>query len=186
MMANLSKIQIAVLTLIVLSACACKDKTSDPIGERPVVNFEIDRQAVWHEGYDLIAYAHGCPGITDPDSAGIYIIKPDGTDKRYFYHGSFFISGLDWSPDGRWIIVDDYRNLVKISYPDGNADTLISGDRNFFPVWSPSGQNIAYAKHVGDDSGIYICDEIGNGSRLIIRYGFAADWPYQVRIPYCL
>jgi len=179
MIANLSKIQIAVLIFIVISACGCKDKVSGPIGERPVVNFEIDRQAVWHEGYNLIAYAHGCPGLTDPDSAGIYIINPDGSGKRLFYRGSFFISGLDWSPDGRWIIVDDYRRLVKISFPDGVADTLISGDRNFFPVWSPDGQNITYTKHVGDDSGVYICDSNGNNSRLIIRYGHAVDWPFQ-------
>ena len=167
------------IILIIAAFCvnpACGEKSTEP--EPFPRTLMLDYGAVWSEAHDLIAYFHNrIPESDDPDSSGIYVIRPDGTEKRLIYK-SIFIFGLDWSNDGNWIITDSGNMLVKISYPGEVADTLTGTGKYFFPVWSPNGQNILYMIHAGDDRGVYLIDSNGNNNRLVIPYGMNADWPY--------
>ena len=173
------------ITLIIATFCvnpACGEKSTDP--EPFPRTLILDYGAVWSGAHDLIAYIHDhIPGSDDPDSAGIYIIRPDGTGKRLIYQG-YFMFGIDWSNDGTWIIADSNNRLVKISYPDGAADTLTGSGKYYWPVWSPDGQNILYSIHAGDNAGIYIADNNGGNGRQILAYCKAADWPYPDSLIY--
>lgn len=174
--ASIIRVILSIIFIININS-ACENTSSDPGGDK-FFGEAIDYGAVWNGTHNLIAYAHGNLGITDPDSMGIYIINPGGTDKRFLYH-SLYISGIDWSSDGNWIIAGANYYLVKISFSDGSADTILPRDQNFFPVWSPGDQHIAYMKHMGDDRGIHIVNSDGTNNHLIVRYGEAVDWPYQ-------
>ncbi|UCE65260.1 MAG: PD40 domain-containing protein [Candidatus Zixiibacteriota bacterium] len=173
------------ITLIIAALCvspACGEKSTDP--EPFPTILRLDYGAVWSGAHDLIAYIHEhIPGSDDPDSAGIYIIRPDGTGKRMIYQG-IYIFGIDWSDDGNWIIADSNDRLVKISYPDGTADTLTGSGQYYWPVWSPDGQNILYMIHAGDDAGVYIADSNGENNMQILAHCKSAVWPYPDSILY--
>jgi len=164
---------------------ACGDGTSEP--ERPLGPSIWSYNPVWSEANDLIAFVHlNAPGRDHPDSSGIYTIKPDGTDRRILYPNelSWTTFGLDWSPDGQWLIASIGQDIVKISYPDGEADTLTDEGDLFSPAWSPDGQYIAYESHVRDSSGIYIMQTDGYNKRYILQHGWHVDWPYSDSIIY--
>ncbi|UCE65259.1 MAG: PD40 domain-containing protein [Candidatus Zixiibacteriota bacterium] len=173
------------ITLMIAMLCvnpACGEKSTDP--EPFPRTLILDYGAVWSGAHDLIAYIHEhIPGSDDPDSAGIYIIRPDGAGKRMIYQG-IFIFGIDWSDDGQMIIANSNYMLVKISYPDGAADTLTGSGQYYGPVWSPDGEQIAYNRRIGDDRGIRVMGESGNNDRLVIAYGDFVNWPYADSILY--
>ncbi len=160
---------------------ACGDNGSEP-NEFPKT-IALDYHAVWSGQHDLIAYIHDrIPFSDDPDSSGIYIIKPDGTEKRLFYR-SRLTFGIDWTRDGRWIIANSGGRLVKISYPEGQPDTLTPSGKYFDPVWSPDANKIAYSVHAGDSTGIYLLDFVGE-KRLVIPHGKAVDWTFTDSLVY--
>lgn len=162
---------------------ACSDATKPgpiPIPEK----IYVDYLAVWSGTHDLIAYIHyQKPESDDLDSSGIYIIKPDGTEKRLLYR-SDFVMGLDWAQDGQWLVTNDNDMLVIISFPEGEGDTLTESGQYFNPVWSVNGTCIAFAKHWGENRGIYIMNTEATESRKIIRNGMFVDWPYSDSIIY--
>jgi hypothetical protein len=175
-------IALIIASLCVNLACGENDKSTEP--EPFPRTLILDYGAVWSGTHDLIAYIHKyIPFSDDPDSNGIYIISPDGTGKRKIYEGHF-IFGIDWSDDGNWIIADSNNRLVKISFPDGAADTLTGSGKYYWPVWSPDGQNILYSIHAGDNAGVYIADSSGGNSRQILAYCKAAAWPYPDSLIY--
>jgi Tol biopolymer transport system component len=175
------RIKILIITMLFVNP-ACGEKSTDP--EPYPRTLMLDFGAVWSEAHDLIAYIHeNIPGSDDPESAGIYVIRPDGTDKRMIYQG-IFIFGIDWSNDGNWIIANSGYMLVKISYPGGVADTLTGAGQYYWPVWSPDGEQIAYMRRIGDDGGVRIMDKNGNNDRLIIPHSDFIDWPYADSLLY--
>jgi Tol biopolymer transport system component len=173
--------------MVITALCvnpACGEKQTPPdFGPMPEWN-QFDYNAVWSEEHDLIAFIHVRNNPDEhPDPSGIYVIRPDGTEKNLIFANNLS-NGLDWSDDGRWLITDSWRQLIKISYPDGLADTIVSGGEHFDPVWSPDGRYIASIDRGGDDRGVHVMDEYGNDNRLVIRYGDHVDWPYQDSLLY--
>jgi len=168
-----------VIFTVSLFVYSCGDNPTD-IGIPPVPEkIWSDYHSVWSGVHDLIAYIHVQEtGSDDPDSSGIYVIKPDGTEKKLLFRHQLAI-GLDWSPDGTKLIANVITNvitnveyiLMTISYPDGDVDTLTPAGQYFDPVWSPNGSMIAFASHWGDERGIYFIDNDGSNCRKIISYG---------------
>jgi Tol biopolymer transport system component len=144
----------------------------------------IDYYGVWSEMHQVIAYVHDqYPDSDDPDSSGIYIIKPDGTQKRMIYRNDLTF-GLDWSDDGEWLVTNANGMVVKINYYSGLADTLTSPGEHHDPVWSPDGGWIAWSWHTGDSAGIYIMDSCGTNLRQVVEDGKSVDWPYTDSLLY--
>lgn len=158
------------------------DRTPDSNDDRSI----FDRYPVWSEVHDLIAYAQiRPPDSSGADTLGIYVVKPDGTEKRMIYqYGDYFVAGLDWSKDGNWLITNAGNRLIIISYDTGIADTLTQQGEYWYPAFSPDGNSIAYAVHAGDARGIYIMNIGGTDSRLVIPYAHSPSWPYPDSLLY--
>lgn len=171
----------AALAISINMACS---QTTKP-GPIPIPDkIYVDYHAVWSGTHDLIAYIHyQKPESDDLDSSGIYIVKPDGTNNVLLYRSDFAL-GLDWAQDGQWLITNDNDMVVIISFPGGEADTLTESGQYFNPVWSVNGTRIAFAKHWGENRGIYIMDTGTMESRKIISNGMFVDWPYSDSIIY--
>jgi len=104
--------------------------------------------------------------------SGIHVIDADGGNRAGIFLSPWVID-LDWSPDGHWIIANEHGLLLKISYPDGNVDTLLRGSEYYYPAWSPDGSKIACVLRAGQN-GIYTLNPDGSDYRLLIPY---ADYP---------
>ena len=112
------------------------------------------------------------------DSIGIYLVNSDGANKRLFL-GSDGVSQLwskpDWSPDGRWLLLNEVRsaNIYKIRVPEGDSLTQLTfTGSNFFPAWSPDGKRIAWDTNYNDPVGanvIWIMDADGSNKKNICQ-----------------
>lgn len=163
-----------------LCACGCgQDKPQRLIDIDPPPDYSaIDEHASWSEAHDLIAYMHNHQeDLNDPDSSGIYVINPDGTEKTLFLSVGL-VFGIDWSPDGQWIVANAGSELWKISYPEGVVETLLTHGQYYYPTWSPDGTRIASAVRAGSENGIHVVDADGENYRLTIAQSIAADWPH--------
>lgn len=77
-----------------------------------------------------------------------YLMDGVGENLRLLAEDIVGASGLDWSPDGRWIVTDG--RFTRFSHPDGiwlidvltGARYLIGGGRYSGPTWSPDGRRI--------------------------------------------
>jgi WD40 repeat protein len=182
MMLSLRVLGIALLTVI---CWACGEDGRPPLTEidPPPDALALDHYACWSGIHDIVAYAHGKYAPDSPDTSAIYLINPDGTDRRMLLQASF-VNGLDWSPDGQSLVASVGSELWKISYPEGIVDTLLTNGQYYFPSWSPDGSAISYAHHLGPDRGIYVVDSTGLGRQLIIPYGHNPIWGYIDSLAY--
>jgi Tol biopolymer transport system component len=111
---------------------------------------------------------HGNNDTTDTEyPSGIYVIDAGGGNRTRIFLSRRIID-LDWSPDGRWIVANEHGLLFKISYPDGDVDTLLRGSEYYYPAWSPDGSKIACILREGPDLGIYTLNPDGSDYRLVI------------------
>lgn len=143
-----------------------------------------DLLASWSGVNNLIAYVHWQKDENDPDLPGIYLINPNGMGKRFFHEGGYIIMGLDWSPDGRCLLLYTEDGLFKISYPDKAIDTLMGPGQYYSASWSPDGTNITSVKRTGDNRGVYMSKDNGSGYHLIIPYGDYPSWLYRDSLLY--
>ena len=173
-------------TSLMLVACICLCCGSSPENSNDLIDIDpppeysaFDKRASWSETHNLIAYVHARAWtyLDDPDSSGIYLINPNGTGKSLFLMAKH-VNGVDWSPDGRWIVANVGSELSKISYPEQAVDTLLSNGQYYYPSWSPDGLRITSAVRAGNEAGIHVVDANGLNYGRIIPYSSAADWPY--------
>jgi Tol biopolymer transport system component len=81
----------------------------------------------------------------------VYIIPADGSDAPSAFHSVRRPSGgLQWSPDGQWLIVTQYDSLLLLSVTDPRAfppRALVYGSYDYdYPSWLPDSQHILYTR----------------------------------------
>ena len=129
----------------------------------------------------LIAFERGGDG-------DIYVVEPDGSNKRPLIAGPAFEWGpiwsrdgtrhpIAWSPDGTQIAFhccgDDDRIFVAAA--DGSSGAVEVGDPTLpamRPDWSPDGRLIAFAGETPTEMGVYVMSPDGSDVR---RLSQAAD-----------
>lgn len=83
---------------------------------------------VWSPTGEWIAYL---------DFGAIRAVRPDGTDGHVVANGRFE-HGLDWSPNGQWLISFEYPKPHVVNFTTGEAVSLdVFTDFLWFPAWRP-------------------------------------------------
>jgi Tol biopolymer transport system component len=163
--------------MLLIVCTHCHKRPSDEIDPNDP-HTKIDYFACWSGVHDLIAYYHYQNlEFNDPDSTGIYVIRPDGTEKRKISDIDF-VSGMDWSDDGTWLVINTHFRLVKLDYATGDIDTLTSSGEYFTPSISPNGEYIAYVWRGGDNRGIYMMKSDGTNHSQVVGLTDNVDWAY--------
>jgi Tol biopolymer transport system component len=146
-----------------------KDKYGPP-GWTPVQE-HVDCWPCWSPDGEWIVYVHYAPNAESTDTclSGLYVIKPDGSEKKLLLQG-FPIYDPDWSPNGEWIVFW-INQLFKIK-PNGDSLRKISYYYpHYNPDWSPDSRKIAF-----DGQGLCFFDVDGQHQRRIFDYGRFPDW----------
>ncbi len=176
----------AVFTLLIFIVDACGDRSVViPPGDHPVYP-AIDGTPAWSPDDSSIVYAHA--GIIqvfqgggtqyNPDSAGLWLMKADGSNGRIFLNGNY--NAASWSPDGAWLAMNHGGNIVKTNLAKDSIISLTSSDGCYDAAWSPDGRWIAFSFIIPGDtgtSGVWIMKSSGFGdSSRKISCGTAPSW----------
>ncbi|NGP75273.1 hypothetical protein G3570_01400 [Balneolaceae bacterium YR4-1] len=149
-----------------------EDQSVTNLTDFPDVYIE-DRQPAWSPDGSQIVYSSNESGRMN-----IYLIKPDGSDKRQLRFTEMYDTEAAWSPDGKIII---YRT----NYAGGFDFTLYHTETEvferleiqgyeFMPVWSPDGRWIAFVwrAELQDRPEIYLMRPDGTEMRRITKEGW--------------
>jgi Tol biopolymer transport system component len=173
---------VATLCVIVGGAgCDGDDGARLPI---PLPIPSIDADPTWSPDGQAIAFFH--TGITsidyetgrvqaDPDSQGIWIVKPDGSEKHMLLRAA---QSPAWAPDSRWLCVIDGGHIWKLKADGDSLTQLTYRGSHSDPSWSPCGQLIASSVTIctpSDPCGLWLTQTIGKGSFWLL-HGSSPNW----------
>lgn len=195
----MNKIIIFSLVVFVFMISGCND--NNPTGNNPpcggiepgIVPAPPYDSPIWHPSGDFIGFNHtslksidypngiDCWGVQNfvGDSAGFWIINPDGTNMRRIF--PYKLPNPAWSPNGEWIAfnlpIGNEVHIFKMKFTGTGFDTtsliqLTTEGRNFLPAWNPDGQWIAFDSN----------DDSPNGMQFIWK--MKADGSNKERITY--
>ncbi|MBM3239560.1 DUF5050 domain-containing protein [Candidatus Poribacteria bacterium] len=140
----------------------------------------VEQMPAWSPDGKWVAYVSRTNEWDANDE--IYLIKPDGTNKRKLTNRP---TNMDtdpaWSPDGKRIAFISYdltgENLYEIFVmdADGNHVTNLTPSGYYYSLsWSPDGEQIVFSSSQDEDTGLYVMDAAGQNIRRLT--GGAIDW----------
>ncbi len=98
------------------------------------------------------------PGaLTKP--ANLYLMDADGGNRRMILADAYGVAGLQWSPNGRWLVIvarfNGSRDIVwLVDSQTGDRLQLTPEGRYQWPVWSPDGSELAVIWYDPADTGV--------------------------------
>jgi Tol biopolymer transport system component len=126
--------------------------------------------------------------VTDPPGNGLFLVRPDGTDKHRILTGlPAQLAHPDWSPDGRQLAFDigvggDVVEVWTAAADGSNAKKAIGCVQApclqvAYPAWSPDGSELAYVRidhsdatgSSGDRLWIEVLDRATGARRVVAR-----------------
>jgi TolB protein len=148
----------------------------------------IDDQLAWSPDGRQLAFVSSRAG----GRFGISVINADGTGFRRLTHDGEALPA--WSPDGTtiayerfnprlgtsgthelWLMSPDGSNQRQLTFPP-QADTGPDAD-DYMPEWSPSGEELAFARRYRGRTDIYAIRADGSGLRRLTRQAGQHTWP---------
>jgi|GEM_PF-2618261 len=156
-----------------LLCCSCNKKVTNGDDQHPWQSHHFPAASTSGKVAD---YFNG-GGI--PDNAGMYLYDLNEGTMTRLVPGIAASGGVDFSPDGQWIVYSTGHRIYKYSLSDGSV-ILLASDADYGyccgPDWGPDGKKIAFDKGVGPERGIYLMDPNGDGQELKIPYGRYPSW----------
>jgi TolB protein len=128
-----------------------------------------------------IAYTH----TREDGTTAIYLMKPDGTDRRCLVDTAGPDALPAWSPDGRSIAFRGGSSAdqadIYIVRADGTGLRQLTDTAAWegHPIWSPDGRRVAYQRsHLPDEPpwSIRVMDSTGTADAAILSSGHAVAW----------
>jgi dipeptidyl aminopeptidase/acylaminoacyl peptidase len=118
--------------------------------------------------------------------------RADGTgeEERLFTHTSGWADTLDWSPDGRSLLLRSYSNSRDADvwiHSDGKTAPLLAGPANeWSATFSPDGRFVAFDTDEGGEDSVYLQPFPGPGPRTVVSIGGGGGprWGHDGRLFY--
>jgi len=109
--------------------------------------------------------------ITD-DSYSRWVINTDGSNNTELTNAGCGEYGLDFSPDGEWVLFVSTTNHICKIRTDNTGLTELTTTYAYNPDWSPDGSKIVYV----DFDGLYVIDPDGSNKTKISSAGEHPLW----------
>jgi TolB protein len=144
----------------------------------------IDLQPAWSpDGTQVAFYHNGVVSIdyetkryeVDPDSQGVWLMRPDGTNKRPLLISASLPA---WSSDSQWLaVVYGGAHIWKVRANGDSLTQLTYEGKSFFPAWAPIGDDIAFDSNVesGGSYSIWLMKADGSDKRRVVP-GRIPNW----------
>ena len=107
--------------------------------------------------------------IESATAPGIYLVDSSGANIRLLHAGTAV--GFTWSPDSKWLMYTEGRNLFKIMATGDSITQITNAGSDTRPSWSPDGKRVAFVRN---DVSVMVLDFATGNATDIIDY---ADFP---------
>ena len=143
----------------------------------------VDSWPSWSPDGRRIAFisSRDDPNPNDDDRiVEIYVMNSDGSDQTRLTNDSAWHSLPRWSPDGRRIAFQSYRDgnwEIYVMNEDGLGQTRLTDNSvpDGRPTWSPDSQRIAFYSTIDENAEIYVVNADGSDQANLTNNA-ANDW----------
>lgn len=119
-----------------------------------------------------VVFLRMSPGPNVEGAGTLFVTTTSGGEPRRITPDGFAFSGLDWSPNGQWIVFQRPYGQLYVVHPDGTGLHRVplrlpagAGAQN--PTWAPDGNTIAFSLVRNGQANIYTVRVDGSHLRQI-------------------
>jgi Tol biopolymer transport system component len=134
----------------------------------------------WSPDGSLIAF---CAFIISNGSTGLFVVSPDGADRKQIVPTAIGAISVQWSPDGTLLAFTSESgpdDQIATIHPDGTGLVRVTdgtdGSMSLGPVWSPDGTKLLFQRKLGGQVTLWTMNADGSSKTLLTPTPVATDW----------
>jgi len=130
---------------------------------------------------DVILRATQADAQATSSGTDVWIADADGSNPRQLTDWVGQALPMDWSPDGRFVLVQSDRDGdfdLWLAPLDGSAPIQLSNETGFetFASFSPDGRQVVFTDNMAVDADLWIVNTDGSGMRRLVGEPGMHDW----------